>query len=86
MFIIHLAVRTIDVIVVPVIGGLAVVAVLWASIKMISSFGDDQGKEDAKKIIIGAVVGIVLAVAGVIIVNWVCRVVELATGGAGLCG
>ena len=53
---------------------------------MMSSFGDDQWKEEAKKIIIGAVVGIVLAVIGVAIVNWSCQVVELATGGSGLCG
>lgn len=84
-FIIHIAVRTANVIVIPVVGAIAVIAILWASIKMISSFGDDTGKEEAKKIIIGAVVGIVLAVTGVAIVNWVCKVVELATGGSGLC-
>jgi hypothetical protein len=84
-FIIHIAVRTANVIVIPIVGSIAVVAILWASIKMIGSFGDDQGKEEAKKIIIGAVVGIVLAVTGVAVVNWVCQVVELATGGSGLC-
>jgi uncharacterized Tic20 family protein len=85
-FIIHLATRTANVIVIPVVGSIAVVAILWASIKMISSFGDDQGKEEAKKIIIGAVVGIVLAVTGVVLVNWACHVVEVATVGSGLCG
>ena len=84
-FIIHLATRTANAVVIPIVGGIAVVAVLWASIKMISSFGDDQGKEDAKKIIIAAVIGIVLTVTGVAIVNWVCNVVQLATGGTGLC-
>lgn len=85
-YIIHIAVRTTNVIVIPVVGGIAVIAILWASIKMITSFGDDSGKEDAKKIIIGAVVGIVLTITGVALVNWFCHVVELATGGSGMCG
>ncbi|MBT4120190.1 MAG: hypothetical protein HOG89_02820 [Candidatus Peribacter sp.] len=84
-FIIHIAVRTANVIVIPVVGAIAVIAILWASLKMISSAGDDQGKEEAKKIILGAVTGIILAVTGVAIVNWVCRLVELATNGSGLC-
>lgn len=81
-FVIHLAIRTAEVIVIPVVGGISVIAILWASVKMSSSFGDDQGKEDAKKIIIAAVIGIVLAVTGVVIVSWACRVVQLATGGS----
>ena len=85
-FVIHVAARTANVIVIPVIGGIAVIAVMWASIRMMSSFGDDQGKEEAKKIIIGALVGIVLAVVGVSIVSWVCRVVQVATGGNLPCG
>lgn len=85
-FIIHLATRTINVLVIPVVGGIAVIAVLWASIKMVAGMGDDSGKEDAKKIIIGAVIGIVLTVTGVAIVNAACKAVELATGGSGLCG
>lgn len=85
-YIIHMATRTANVLVIPLVGGIAVIGVLWASVKMISSFGDDQGKEEAKKIIIGCVVGIALAVTGVAIVNWVCRIVETATSGTGLCG
>lgn len=85
-FIVHLAVRVADVIVIPLIGGIAVVGVLWASIKMTSSFGDDQGKEEAKKIIIGTCVGIALAIAGVAIVHWACETVQLATGGTVPCG
>lgn len=86
-FIRHLALRTANVLIIPAIGGVAVIAVLWAAIKMISSFGEDQGKEDAKKIIIAACVGIGLAVAGVAIVHWVCEVVILTTDGdLGFCG
>lgn len=83
----HLAARTVNVIVIPTLGGIAVIAVLWASIKMISSFGDDQGKEDAKKIIIAACVGVALAVSGIAIVKWICEAVILTTAGSsGFCG
>lgn len=85
-FVAHLAARTASVLVIPVIGGIAVIAVLWASIKMIASFGEDQGKEDAKKIIIAAVVGIALAIVGAAVVHWVCVTVQLATGGTLPCG
>lgn len=85
-FVAHLAARTANVIVVPVIGGVAVIAILWASVKMMTSFGEDQGKEDAKKIIIAAVMGIALAIAGAAVVSWVCRVTQLATGGNLPCG
>lgn len=85
-FIAHVAVRTADVLVLPVIGGIAVIGILWASIKLTSSFGDDQGKEEAKKIIIGTVVGIALAVVGVAVVHWVCQVVQIATNGSVPCG
>lgn len=86
-FVRHVAARTVNVLVVPTLGGIAVIAVLWASIKMISSFGDDQGKEDAKKIIIAACTGIGLAVAGIALVKWACAVFVTATAGStGLCG
>jgi len=86
-YIISLAVRTIDTLIIPLIGGIAVIGVLWASIKMTASFGNDQGKEEAKKIIGYSVVGIVLCVTGYAIVKWVCVFVEGATaGGASMCG
>ncbi len=85
-YVVHLAVRTANVLVIPIIGGIAVIAVLWASIRMISSYGDEQGKEDAKKIIIGAVTGIILAVTGLAIVHWICNVTQLATRGTLPCG
>lgn len=84
-FIIHLAVRTANVLVIPFVGGLGVIGILVAAIKMHSSFGNDQGKEEAKKIIILVAVGITLAVTGVGIVNWVCHIVESTTGGSGYC-
>jgi hypothetical protein len=63
----------------PIVGGLAVIGVLYGSIKMIASFGNDQGKEDAKKIITMSVIGIALTMTSVAIVNWICRIVQLAT-------
>lgn len=85
-FIIHLAVRTANVLVIPFVGGLGVIGVIVAAIKMHSSFGNDQGKEEAKKIIILVAVGVTLAVTGVGIVNWVCHIVQGTTGGSGYCG
>lgn len=86
-FIIHIAVRTANALIIPLVGGIAVVAVIWAAIKMITSFGNDQGKEDAKKIIQFAVIGVALAVTGVAIVNWVCQLVQLGVNGSpDLCG
>ena len=84
-FLIHLASRTAEVVVVPFIGGIAVIGVLWAAIKLQSNFGNEQGKEEAKKIIETVAVGIVLAVAGLVIVQWVCNMVEGVTGGSGYC-
>ena len=87
VFISQVAAALARVLVVPTIGGIAVISVLWASIKMMSSFGDDQGKEDAKKIITGGVVGIVLAITGAAVVHWVCLLVQMSVdGGAAVCG
>ncbi len=85
-FLIHLAVRTADVLVIPIIGGLAVIGILWGTQGMISSFGNDEGKENAKKVIFGSVIGIVLAVGGVALVHLICTAVESAVNGSGLCG
>jgi hypothetical protein len=85
-FIIHLADRVVTALIVPLIGGIAVIAVLWASVKLITSYGNDQGKEDAKKIITLATLGIGLAVLALAIVKFVCYAVQVATGGSGLCG
>lgn len=84
-FLIHLAGRTAQVVVVPFIGGIAVIGVLWAAIKLQSSFGNEQGKEEAKKIIETVAVGIVLAVAGLVIVQFVCNMVHDSTGGPNYC-
>ena len=85
-YVLSLAIRTMDTVIYPLIGGIAVIGVLWASIKMTASFGNDQGKEEAKKIIGYAVVGIVLCVTGYAIVKWVCLFMQETTGVSGMCG
>lgn len=87
LYVVHLATRTANVLIIPIVGGIGVIGILWASIKMTASFGDESGKEDAKKIITGSVVGIVLVVTGVALVNAACKAVELATNaGTSYCG
>jgi len=85
MYVAHLAVRMIDAVIYPLVGGIAVIAVLWASVKMTASFGNDQGKEDAKKIIGYAVIGILFSVTGYSVVKWVCELIQMSTGGTGYC-
>lgn len=80
LYLVSLATRLINVLIVPLVGGIAVIAILWASIKMTASFGNDQGKEDAKKIIGYAVVGMVLCIAGYYVVHWVCEFVAASAG------
>jgi hypothetical protein len=45
------------------IGAAAVLAIMWGGIKLMTSAGNDQGKEDAKKIIQTAIIGLILAIA-----------------------
>lgn len=85
MYIADLAVRTINALIYPLVGGIAVIAVLWASVKMTASFGNDQGKEDAKKIIGYALIGILFSITGYSVVKWVCELIQTSTGGSGYC-
>ena len=85
LYVAHIAVRMINAVIYPLVGGIAVIAVLWASIKMTASFGNDQGKEDAKKIIGYAVIGIVFSMTGYEVVKWICELIQMSTGGLGYC-
>jgi len=52
----------------PLVGGAAVIIIVYAGIRIIASQGKDDGLSEAKKIIIHALAGVVLAMlAGVII-------------------
>lgn len=85
MYIADLAVRTINAIIFPLVGGVAVIAILWASVKMTTDRGSDQGKEDAKKIIQYAVIGVMFSITGYSVVKWVCEMIQTSTGGSGYC-
>lgn len=50
---------------------LAVVAFVWAGIRMVASFGDDEGFNAAKKTMIYAVIGLVLAFSGFVLIRYV---------------
>lgn len=72
VYLIHLANRVRDVFVIPLIGGLAVMSLIVGGIKLIASAGNDQGKEEAKKLIQYGLIGISLALLGIVIVKFVC--------------
>ena len=59
------------------IGVGALVALIWAGMRLIFHFGDEQATEQAKKIAIAAVIGLVLAFSAWVIVNFFA-----ASGGA----
>ena len=44
------------------ITGAAVLAIMWGGLKMISSAGNEEGKESAKKILFYAIAGLILAI------------------------
>jgi len=58
------------------IAGIAVVAILYGAIRIIASAGNDQGKEEGKKIIITAIIGLLLAIAAEAIILWVAAFVS----------
>jgi TRAP-type C4-dicarboxylate transport system permease small subunit len=62
-FLIQFASRVID-IVSEVIGAAAVVFFLWGAFKMVSSAGNDEGRNEGKNIMIAACVGVALAILG----------------------
>jgi len=45
------------------IGGASILVIIYGSIRLITSAGNDQGKETAKNIIIAALVGLIFAIA-----------------------
>lgn len=52
------------------VSGGAVIAIMWGGIKMITSAGNDEGKESAKKIILYAVGGLLLAIMSKSIIDF----------------
>ena len=60
-FINNWAIRSANLFLKFVTGG-AVAAIMWGGLKMISSAGNEEGKESAKKIVLFAVAGLLLAI------------------------
>lgn len=60
-FINNWAIRAANLVLKFITGG-AVLAIMWGGIKMITSAGNEEGKESAKKIIFFAVAGLLLAI------------------------
>ncbi|MDH3324513.1 MAG: pilin [Candidatus Peregrinibacteria bacterium] len=52
------------------LGIFAILALIWAGIRMVANFGDDAAMEEAKKIAISAGIGLVLAFSAYVIVGF----------------
>ena len=78
-FVIQLANRVIDV-VSSVVGIAAVLAFLWGAVKIITSGGGDEGRNQGKNIIIAALAGVFFALMGQILVLFVEDFVLTAVG------
>lgn len=61
------------------IGGVAVVAFVWGTIRIVSSGGNDEGRNQGKSIITAALIGVFLALMGRAFVTFVDAWVNAAT-------
>jgi hypothetical protein len=74
-FLIDLAGRT-AMVIFSIVGGGAVLAVLWATNVLVFSGGDDSKREEAKKIITAALFGLMFAIMGSALVVFVSNFVK----------
>ncbi|MSR87297.1 hypothetical protein EXS70_03970 [Candidatus Peribacteria bacterium] len=63
------------------IGGVAVLMIVYGGIRMIMNVYDEAAHTEAKKIVISACVGLVLVITADAIVLYVISVVQMASGG-----
>lgn len=63
------------------VGGLAVIAIIWGMMKMITSGVNEQGKEDGKTIIKFALIGLVLSFIASVASRFICVEVVQWTNG-----
>jgi len=63
-----------------VIGGAAVIMLLWGALKIAASGGNDEGRTQGKNIIIAALVGVALALISYVAVLFVQTFVISVTG------
>ena len=59
------------------IAGAAILAIIYGSVRLITSAGNDQGKEEAKKVITTAIIGLLLALAAESIFTFIGTVMGL---------
>lgn len=68
-FINNLAIRSANLVLKMITGG-AVLAIMWGGIKMVSSAGNEEGKESAKKILLFATGGLLLAIMSQAVISF----------------
>ena len=66
-----------------IVGILAVIMLIWGGIRYVISGGDATKVKDAKNTILYAIVGLIVAILGYAVVNWVIGVVGAGAGGNG---
>jgi hypothetical protein len=64
-----------------IVGILAIVFLIFGGIRYVISGGDKSKVDAAKNTILYAIVGLVVAILGYAVVNWVIGVVGIGTGG-----
>lgn len=64
-----------------IVGVLAVIMLIWGGIRYVISGGDATKVKDAKNTILYAIVGLIVAILGYAVVNWVISIV--GAGGSG---
>jgi hypothetical protein len=66
-----------------VVGILAIFMLIWGGIRYVISGGDQQRVKDAKNTILYAIIGLVVAILGYAVVQWVIGVVGAGAGAGG---
>jgi len=64
-----------------IVGILAIVMLIWGGIRYVISGGNQEKVKDAKNTILYAIIGLVVAILGYAVVNWVISVVGTGAGG-----
>ncbi|MFA6259601.1 MAG: hypothetical protein WCX29_03270 [Candidatus Peribacteraceae bacterium] len=59
-----------------VIGGFATIMFLWGALKIVTSGGNDEGRNKGKEIIIAALIGVFLAVIGHLVVQYFATFID----------
>lgn len=66
-----------------IVGILAVIMLIWGGIRYVISGGAADKVKDAKNTILYAIVGLIVAILGYAVVNWVISIVGAGAGGSG---